>query len=411
MSDDELQRAGEPTTPAAELSLLASSPRAVVRGLVASNPNCPVEELRKLGTELPLRVMANPSIDLFLLLDHGFFKQFLLSTRTAMARSRALTGACAVALMDPDESAIGVALAKNPATPPAALAGLCVSWRGEVRVAAARNPRTPRATLAVLHAAGASPRLSTIQQRPRLSADKLARAAALGRWGELLAASSPWCPPSLLQRLVGGAEAVRLAIAANGAASAGTLEQLAAGKASPRFGAALARNPSAPPELLDELSHSIYSAVQASVARNPAAPPTALWRLAGSPDLEVRACVCRHSGWPGIEGGLVALGFAPGLACYPKAHRRRVREQDLAPLADSGPWLWWYLLLHPMTPDSLIVRLGQRSWGSYNSTLFQAASDPQTDLLFLQRLQLFSQPQVVELLSRNPRLKGNSPPR
>jgi len=103
--------------------------------------------------------------------------------------------------------AVALALAADPACPPAALAGLAEHGASVVRAAVAANPAYRGAHRDLLRRAGSSDDLATfVPPDPDLPAADLARLARGGGWARLLAARHPATDPADLGRLAADAD-------------------------------------------------------------------------------------------------------------------------------------------------------------------------------------------------------------
>jgi len=330
-----LQKASAPDCPPDELRRLGESRDAKVRAAVAENPACPLDLLLKLAPEFPERFARNPALQLHLIEHPGL-----------LARTAKVLGALAqVADLPPwlldlvvDESRgagfLEKILAEHPALTPEQVSRLCLAIEPETRGKASAHPRAPRELLDLLVLAGSTPDLKQITPRRRKPIDEatLRRVAALGPWGAQLAASHPRAPRGLLEELACHEEiSVRCALASNRRTPLDILENLACDQFSPLCLQAL-RSPNmtedairrvaqrrppgdeifvyslaTPADMLASFVAHPTARIRRQVAYHPNTPPEIIEALAGDPESEVRGCV---AGRPDLS-----LATLQALAC------------------------------------------------------------------------------------------------
>jgi hypothetical protein len=189
--------------------------------------------------------------------------------------------------------------ARSPATPPSRLAELyrreAVQEDPLLVAAIAANPRTPAEVLAAIAAADRPE-----WRRPRVG---LLRALLLPAPPEIAGvdaalAGNPSSPPELLATPPGtGETGTAFNLARNPATPAELLASLAESP-EPSVRSAVAANPRAPAEVLARLAADESRPVRRAVAANAATPPAALSELARTDDRDTRALVAANPNTP-----------------------------------------------------------------------------------------------------------------
>ena len=338
--------AQNPACPGDVLLAFAGDGDPRVRQVVAAHPASPGEALIRLAeeesddVELLAAIAAHPASPpqlLARLAEHGAFRvrervaahpTYPDEHRRLLVRAGSTADLLAFAAPDPALSPVDLVrlaqggtwarrlAAHHPGTPAADLARLAADSDLLVREAAAGNPATPREILELLARAGSSweahgftePTLRPTgaaggrakPESPRLvSAEDLARLAALGPWGRRLAARRPEAPAELLAVLSQDPDPeVRASVAAHPGAGAPTLLGLAQDVAAGvRW--AVVRRPDVPRDALSLLARDPLSAIRAAVAGHPATPPAVRESLARDLDEDVRGAA--SAGSPAAE--------------------------------------------------------------------------------------------------------------
>jgi esterase/lipase superfamily enzyme len=178
--------------------------------------------------------------------------------------------------------------------------------------------------------------------------------------------------PSWSERAADVDPAVRRSVAREQSAPADLLTRLAADPdASVR--AAVAEHPATPVDVLVTLAGDPSADVRRGVARNPGAPPELLARLAGDPDSHVRGRVARNAGTP---------------------------ADALSRLADDPATdVRWYLAQNPATPPEALARLAA---GPAPDVRRQVARHPATTAEILIRLADEPGYGIGEVIARHP---------
>lgn len=220
-------KAADPMTPATELARMAHRGRHDDCVLVASNPNTPTATLLELSGKYPREVAHNPAFALALLTDPDLTRRLPAAGAAALATLHGLPGYLYEALARDHLTHVGRLLAGNACCPPALLHEFCIGPHRMWRALAAQNPASPRETIEVLRRAGADASLKQADPDARVGERDLRAAAALGGWGQVLAAAHPSAPADLLEQLAETpVEAIQMALASNPGTPLHLLERL-----------------------------------------------------------------------------------------------------------------------------------------------------------------------------------------
>lgn len=208
MSDEEERKASDPTTPAEALRRLAARDQRLA-ALVAANPNAPLDLLPRLAVLHPARVAGNPALSLYMLDPSALLGNLSLASSSALIECAETPSFLIALIATSRDLSIRTLAARCPRCPPEVLSELCADIEDGVREHVARNPSTPPGAIARFQEAGAD-RYLHFKGKPRpLPEPELRALAALGPWGEVLAAHNPACPGDLLGALAGAAHAWR----------------------------------------------------------------------------------------------------------------------------------------------------------------------------------------------------------
>ncbi len=293
-SEEKKNLARNENTPGDILSLLSQGNKEV-RQLVASNPNTPIEVLKKLGIEFADEIVNNPVFNLLLLEDsnNNFLKMCLAtSTTTSLETLEELSSD-----LDCD---IRGQVAKN-----SKITGRILNRLGEdkdyyVLLSVLENRNTTEQTLyKLLNSVLSNYFTSKILKHPNASLDILLTAAEHPYSNPRIAVSK--CrktPKYLLVKLSDDYVAsVRRGVAGNPRTPAEILTKLSSDNALSVI-RAVARNPKTPDNLLTKLANHSNKSIRRAVAYNPKASAEILSKLANDSEQEVCMGVIKNFNTP-----------------------------------------------------------------------------------------------------------------
>jgi hypothetical protein len=229
-----------------------------------------------------------------------------------------------------------------------------------IRAAAVSNPGLPSAVLELLVAAAATPDLQDVtRQYGDLAADRLAHLAGLGAWGRFLAARHPNCPPPVLEVVSRDPDwRVRSGLLDNPSTPASLIEHLLDDPTPVYEGdvRALSQAPTAA-EPLDPLAQHPCPEVRLALARHPSAAPEVLVQLASDAVREVRRQAASHSGMPPAEVALmVRAGSTPDLTGLAEPDPT-MAPAEIRALLTGGVWARQLAVRHPNADGETLARL------------------------------------------------------
>jgi Ni,Fe-hydrogenase III small subunit len=211
-------------------------------------------------------------------------------TDTKKTSAAQLSSAVQVVRALEDEDAVRLAAARDPLTPSATLEKLASDDDWEVRDAVALNPNTPLVTLEKLIAEDEDGELCVlVAGNPSTPTEILERSAYVDKWRVREAvAGNPSTPLTVLKRLADDNEWQEAEEEGELYHNTGILPPIEDGD---RYGyevrAAVAGNPSTPPELLEYLADAEWG-VRIAVGCNPNTPSDVFKRLLNDDDWQVR---------------------------------------------------------------------------------------------------------------------------
>lgn len=387
-----LAEAREATTPPERLRALASHKSAEVRRTVAANPNTPEEVLLRLAVHFPQEFLANPVLDLLILVNPNLLAEVPPYVRQRLlAHPKAPPGFLKWAATYGDEAAL-LSLAHNPSTPAELIEPLTRHPLPKVAEAAAMHVSLeasvlPQAILVSAQEADSSElrQLAQLDLLPAWLSLRAAREADSGLRVALAASSSP--AELLSALLLDEDEEVRKAARANPATPRESLdwvERLERGEAVdvPLETLALghgwlrqlvARHPLASQALLAGFAQHQDWKLRQAVAANPRLSTDWLEKLGSDPDRDVRQAVAANPATPvpvlerlvGDENEEVRQAAAanPSAPQYVLQLFERVQAQDTAlepeeleRMTALSQWGRRLAVSHPNTPPHTLER-------------------------------------------------------
>lgn len=382
---DRSQQSGNPTDPAAVLSMLVADPYKYVRRALAQNLSVPTWALATLVDDAEEDV------------------------RSALAERVPLPAEIAEILVrDPDVYVRGY-IASNPSTPEALLDWLADDTDSSVRRELATNPSLPDGMLVQLAQDKDAHVRAIVAGNPSVSAECLVSLSSDAEfWVRDRVAEHPKATPDVLRKL---AKDRAEKVAVNPGTPSDVLTALARdGYSSIRE--AVAGNPAASADCLTFLEADDDAAVRAALARNPSTPVEVLQRLAWDPIEDVRdATLANHA----LPRNLSEILERPN-AAWVISHDLALDPDDIPRIArDPNPYVRRCAAEHEPCPEQVLAQLAADSEAVVRKAV---ADNPATAPEVLERLAVedldkhvreavarnaATEPAVLEILALDPK--------
>lgn len=334
------------------LGKLSKSSDATTRFYVATNPNAPIEVLRKLAREFPLQVLSNPVLPLLFLENPHIVDEISLPLTTL---SRIVMDA------QTSREILGM-LVQSKHRKVEEAARLHVNWAGEM-TAGWQETAYQAIKTAVFEEQAQLKELEKIGLLPEffiknLLSDILEKLALDSRWHiRVIVAENRNVSDKLLEKLAFDEEAwVRRGVAENPNVPANLLEKLALDRDA-WVRRAVAENPNVPVSLLEKLALDPDISVRRAVAENAIAPANLLEQLALDESILVQIAVAWNPNTPAslleqLEKNLDAEKY---LAVFPHTPERVLEE-----LAKYGNFIARRnIAKHTLTPVNVLEELAK----------------------------------------------------
>lgn len=330
------------------------------RQLAAQHPRIDAERLAELAEDDDWRVRAavaqNPAADGELLAELADLDTF--ETRWRIAGHPHTPTAVLEKLTAEPDVRLRIAVAENPNTGPALLRRLALDGASAVRAAVAVHVGFTAADRGQLVVAGSSADLQGfVDPDPTLPGEVLAELAALGGWGQRLAARHPATPAAVLARLMtAGDPMLRDLARRHPACPAWLTDLLVAAGSTPDLQGVQAGDEHLPRELIAKLVE-LGPWARRLVARHVASAADDLARLAHDDDPAIRVALAKNAATPAAVVDAMASDVSHDVR-WALVNRPSASAEALAVLlGDPIPAIRLAAVDHPRTPAAAIELL------------------------------------------------------
>lgn len=383
------------------LEKLSHSSDKATRQAVAANPNTAPETLVRLGQQFPKEFLANPALDLLLMINPALMEEVPDAFLIRVLKQSDCPASLLTWAAGHSEAKVQLAVAMNANVPEQARQKLASSKHQAIGVALrtstdaleANNPevafeaavreRLGSVDLAVLQEAWANGDIGLAQwsalpisfrlviatngkvfkllsesRLPHAVSEKFASDAHSGV--RSLIAENPWTPPHVLEKLANDEfYDVRWNVAKNPNIPAHVKERLAKGTFLTR--SHVAKNPNSSSLVLEELARDLNSNIRVAVAENPSTPMYVIGLLANDKNSHVRNAIARSEICPAY----VLEALAKDRDIFVKLSVARNPSTPVGVLEDfwrSGEkWVVLELAQNSSTPASVLEALAKKS--------------------------------------------------